>query len=308
MNNTVNNAIKVKEAKEERKLSEARLNEQKRQFDQNYELSLAADNRQRENFDRLGLERKIGNDLLTQMRPESYQFVNDAGELGDPDSIRQTLTGPLSQAYIENIMAMDPDNKLSVQDKERIAAQVSKSHSTRVYDEMVGQMRNAGWDEDEIDRQIQAAGLGDAMDDFLLRGMGRNSDQDFYSTGVPDDLSNLESTLGGAGDISTYRHSDKKSDKNKQKLLVNAMDKFKKYAEANDSGWYDSIDEMKINQKSDGSWELIEEDWLNDSNFDISWDDSRPYIENWRGEGRSGKNRLYLDESNDYNNIWKALE
>ena len=251
-------------------------------------------------------KKDLENQLMSNIRPDQYNFLTEDGLLKDPESIKQILSTPLDNAYIQDLEKLDVNGSLSLDDKSRMASNVTKQHSRRVFDEMVGQFKKAGMTQDQIAAHIEANGLTDHMDDFMIRGMGiKPNDVNEDSSpilkalyGTEYDNSRIESA--GSYGVDSNRTLNSSRAKTEEKMIMKAMERFGKDNQRNSEWYKDDIDNINIEQDSDGNWSLEEVDMLGNDEFDIKFDRQGPYIV-------VDKENLYLNNPGDYDKLREAM-
>jgi len=255
------------------------------------------------------LKKDLENQLMSNIRPDEYNFMTEDGFLKSPDEIKQILSAPLDKAYIQDLTDLDPEGGLSLTDKKNMSTNVSKLHAQRVFDEMVGQFKQAGLDEDDIMEHLEANNLTEYMDDFMIRAMGVKP-EDITSTSSPLLRAMYKNTydntaLGSASGygIDSYRYDDKSKSKGQEKLILKALEKFGKSREGGKNWYFNESDDIKVSQGDDGSWKLTESDFFKDDEFDIEFDKKGPYVSG----GTFGK-KIYLNNSEQFEDLEDLLE
>ena len=328
MNRTMERAAKRYEFDKAQKLEHAKARQQKerdiekaRQFDEqmaeNQRQFNVGDERAQFTFDQAKkgvadeeLKKEAAKYMLGQATSNDYTMIDPKTGGLIPENVKSLLSKGLDNTYIQDVLAKFPG--LSADEAEKIAGDAHRRGGQRLQDEMVGRFTKAGWDQDDIQSNIEAAGLTPYMDDYYRRSLGINPDSDSFTptNTIQEALYNqYKKPEVGPEKLSSIRYDNKSTSKTEENQLMKALGKFKDYSKFQSSAIFDDVDDVQISQNSKGEWTLREEDAVFDDEYKIEFDDKGPYVTAGLFQGPGGKgSKIYLNNTETFEDLEDLLE
>jgi hypothetical protein len=213
----------------------------------------------------------------------------------------------------------DFNKELSFEDRQRMSDNITRITSNEAHANFLDRSKSAGISGDEL-KEIM--GSNDEFKRFMLSNQGKNftgaDDGSLYSQASLDpDISGLNKQVNNSGGQVTAAEvypgtQMTQATRSEKKLLDNAMKniEFAGKIDAENSGMFsDDLDEINIDQNiATGKWTLTEKDGINDSDYEIEFDEDKgPYIVSRYGSEKAGT-KLYLTDPDFGQRIVDELE
>jgi len=273
MNNTLDRAQKGYESKRKYALEEKQFAENQKRNDMVLKAA------------QLSYDTQFEDKRLKALQESEYNRLYDANKF-NPEARFFDDTGALipgSGDFFSNMSGVDMsdvDSGIKFLNRKKMATELSEITSAEGMSHFLDRAKAAGIEGDALNDLIAGnKEFADKFHAFSLTQRGKN-----YTDSSDDSLYNINSPVTSTDDLginSTVFSSPTPSgtDKGRKKTLDKAMENLKHVGSRN-TGYFtdDTTGELSYNQKDDGSWELIDKDFFNDDEYDITFKDGKPSV------------------------------